>query len=230
MRKLIFLQGCIMKILHFIACIMLPISIINNGYTMETGDNNDGEQQQQEQENQQDPVYLRRQVVKFENGSNLCGLASLNQCLSALNPGDNEILNKFITEYNRLLNSKDNEGKCKCKYKYKCKCGCYHPSYILKNALYNSMNKNNKKVNEENYKNLLTTGGVDLAERYLNLVSISCELNSYLTNINTYIPLYLSTKNTLVDGIHESGIVVNNDTLNLLVDVSIMEILLIWFQ
>ena len=73
-----------MKILHFIVCIMLPISIINNGYTNQN--------------------YLRKQVVKFESGDLMCSLASLNQCLSALNTGGNKILKDFKNQYDRLLN------------------------------------------------------------------------------------------------------------------------------
>ncbi len=47
---------------------------------------------------------LIRNVVHFHNGVLLCSLASLNQCLSVLNPGNNSnsFLKQFIDKYNKL--------------------------------------------------------------------------------------------------------------------------------
>ena len=61
--------------------------------------------------NHNNQVNARDQIVKFENGRALCSLVSLQQCLSALNPSSNKLLNDFMKKYNELYNNKTLNGK-----------------------------------------------------------------------------------------------------------------------
>ena len=175
-----------MKILHFIACIMLPISIINNGYTMEIDDADGNANQQENQENQEEQNnqaehnFLRRQIVKFYNGINMCSLASLNQCLSVLNPGNNQILHDFITGYNNSLNSPDNNRIY------------HHPSNIFETTLEQYGNGNNIKKAykyERNKNRLLYTQNLDITSRYRSLLRLSKLCENNINNVNSYMIL-----------------------------------------
>lgn len=149
-------------------------------------------------------------VVKFENGNNRCGLASLNQILSVLNPGNNKLLKGFIDKYNTLLNNNNNKNKV-----YK------DPAVILKTLLNNNTNdiQNDKK-------DLLETKFVDVVEKYEDLFYISKKLKCNINDVNAYITLPENKKKLqeTVKEISSNGGIdffgrdpkINDNTLNLI--------------
>lgn len=148
-----------MKILKYIACSFLPLAIMSNNDTMAL----------------RSKVVINNQisnnnidgVMKLYNGGAMCSLASLNQCISALNPGNNEILKQFIEQYNNIANNK-NINK-----------NSFQPNYILNNVLDYAPRDEYKKI-------LLEKGGVDIDERYHSLIRISEMFGADISTVNNY--------------------------------------------
>ncbi|MBR1944200.1 MAG: hypothetical protein IJ848_01865 [Alphaproteobacteria bacterium] len=87
-----------MNLKIFMTCLMIPLTMMNYGYTMEDNVKNNiviNDNSTKYYVNNRDTILL------FNNGHNLCSLASLNQLLSVMNPGDNEFFRKIQEEYNK---------------------------------------------------------------------------------------------------------------------------------
>ena len=196
-----------MKILKYIACSFLPLAIMSNNDTMAL----------------RSKVAINNQisnnnidgVMKLYNGGAMCSLASLNQCISALNPGNNEILKQFIEQYNNIANNK-NINK-----------NSFQPNYILNNVLDYAPRDEYKKI-------LLEKGGVDIAERYQSLIDISKQFGADITCTNPHFMLKKNGSNNLINEITkisskkkdflDNNTEINNNTANLVLHIENMDI------
>ena len=159
-----------MKIINYIAYFLLPLAIINNNDTMAL--------KTRVSSNAQNYNNSVDGIMKFYNysGGNMCSLTALNQCLSALNPGNNEILKNFKQIYNNIANYKDNNNTE------------FAPQRVLRSVL-DCLPDNN-----EYKKVLLYEDGVDIEERYQSLISISEMFKDDILKINSYTRIYPDEK------------------------------------
>ena len=171
-----------MKILNYIAGFLLPLAIINSNETMALKTKKAINNQNYNINNQNYNSSVDG-VMKFYNysGGNMCSLASLNQCLSALNPGNNEILKQFVQKYNNIANNKNYNREQ------------FAPQHVLGSILNYLPDDNkhkkilltNEPIVDANGKVLLD-GERDIDERYMSLISISEMLGSDISTVNNY--------------------------------------------
>ena len=202
-----------MRIINYIVCFMLPITIISNNDTMAKRPSSNLASNQNY--NYANNVRMD-EVVKFRNGNNMCSLCSLNQCLSVLNPGDNEVLEQFVQVYNNT--SKDNSINNQV----------FGPAYIFESVLNDIPNYNNNK------KVLMYNSGEDIEERYQSLVHASELLGCDISKVNNFITLYPKHNNTtLTNEIKKINkqvkketngeYCINDNTLNLVLNIQNMK-------
>ena len=207
------LMGYTMRIINYIACFMLPIAITNNNDTMARRPRSNLASNQNYNYGNNTSMD---EVVKFRNGNNMCGLASLNQCLSVLNPGNNKVLKQFVQVYNNT--SKDNDINNQL----------FGPAYVFESVLNDIPNYNNNK------KVLMYNPGEDIEERYQGLVSASESLGCDISKVNNFITLYPTENNTtLTNEIKEINkqvkketngeYCINDNTLNLVLNIQNMK-------
>lgn len=140
-------------------------------------------------------IKQRNKIVHFKNESgdkkNLCSLASLNQCLSTVNHGNNKLLKDFIQKYNELGDD------------------LYDPSFIFEELL--------KDVNSKEEEILLSSPDLDIAERYDALANISKMRNCDISDVVNYIHFWPDGNEVFDSYLNECNklnIVVDNDVPN----------------
>ena len=200
-----------MQILYFI----IPLLLMNNVYS--TIQNNTVKNVNSNNINS--IIDNRDSLVKFNDSNNRCGLASLNQCFSILNPSDNVFLQKFKQNY---------YGISKCKM---CQNKIFDPKHIFENLLKNTKFINNINEKEKQFFKLdcdeFLDGreGSDVAERYQRLVNILQNTDCNIKEINAFCELrnYKIQSNninytSIIQEGFEIGTPVTDNTVNLIVN------------
>lgn len=171
-------------------------------------------------ENTINNIDNRDTLVKFNDSNNRCGLASLNQCFSILNTGNNKFLQEFIQKYYNI-------SQCE-----KCKNKVFDPKYIFEQSLNNINFINN--ITEKNKQfftldcNKFLNGGEasDVAEGYQRLVNILQNTDCNINEVNAFCELrnYTLPNNNNINYIKliqdgfDIGIPVTNNTCNLIIN------------
>ncbi|MBQ9441306.1 MAG: hypothetical protein IJU54_02815 [Alphaproteobacteria bacterium] len=146
----------------------MQILLSNNCYVMENKEYN---------------ISNRDILVKFNDINNRCGLASLNQCFSILNPGNNQFLKQFAQEYYNISQDPNRKDKI------------FDPKYIIEPILH-KVQFNNKLDNvdiksktffiDDCNKFLTGNDGADVAERYQRLFNMLSITQYSMNNINAF--------------------------------------------
>ena len=197
-----------MTILRYISYIIMPMILLNNSFSM----NN-------KMENKINNIDNRDTLVKFNDSDNRCGLASLNQCFSILNPGNNKLLQEFMQKYYNISQCKLHKNKV------------FDPKHIFEQLLDNTNFINNITEKDKQFfkidcNKFLNGGeGSDVAERYQRLVNILQNTDCNINETNAFCELrnYILQNNNInyikvIQDSFDIGIPVTNNTCNLILN------------
>lgn len=208
-----------MQIINYISYFIVSLLLVNNVYSTNNIIYHTDTVESINCNNTENIIDNRDTLVKFHDSNNRCGLASLNQCFSILNPSDNKFLQEFKQQYYDI-------SQCKV-----CQNKIFDPKHIFENLLNNTKVTNNTSDKEIQFfkvdcNKFLNGGeGSDVAERYQRLVNILQNTNYNIKEINAFCELRnYKIQNNNIDYIKiiqdgfEIGTPITDNTANLIVN------------